>query len=87
MNDFVGSVIRSEYYAELSGLNLYDNPCMKKNARQSILTLKEYVWNLFSPKDTDISDFREFFISTLEPLGNNRPISLQAGTQRSPKSK
>lgn len=70
VNDFVGSIIRSEYYAERIGLNLYNNTHMKPAARDSNLMLKNHIWKLFTPKQEDVTAFRNFFISTLQDTPN-----------------
>lgn len=74
VNDFVGSIVRSEYYTGLLGFDLYNNTNMKDTARHSNLMLKNHIWRLFTPPNENVSAFREFFISTLQENAKNAAL-------------
>lgn len=46
VNDFVGSVARSEYYTEILGFDLYNDIRLNENGKKSNITMKDVVFNL-----------------------------------------
>jgi len=65
-NDFMGSILRSEFYAEPLGINLYNDERLKKTARDMNTAMKSVIIDLTNrdKNRTDSQDFaNDFFRS------------------------